>query len=479
MNKVKKLLLLLIPAYFSLIPLSQSAPVINAKASPDTIKVLSYPYYYPSLSSLTSILSHDGQFELNGKSAAPELLQIVINADTVSIYLEPNDRLLIQKSGELTVSSTNEHCANNNKFLLAFQQKFPNAFHPEKLHSVASNKHIDEFEMSLYDQRKAQLDFLNTWNNNTKLSSGFFHLMMQSIELNYHGLLLAHPIINANKSTSILRVNPLPSLIEKEIPHNRITTDILISPMVQHFLTYYITYFTSKSNSFNKFPDGNASIERKFSFANEQLHESIVKIWLSDFLYTNCQTLSLTTFEHYLKKLTQYGLNKEVTDKIKNRCQKLVQENTTSKNDKESKKEPAAAEIFTDWNGKSVSLDAFKGKVVYIDVWASWCGPCRQQFPYAKKLQEKLTDKQKKQVVFLYINIDDTEQTWKKAVKQIGIEGTHLYSPGGWNSQVVKLFGIEGIPRYILLDKNGKILYKNAKRPSDEGILEDILQQIN
>jgi thiol-disulfide isomerase/thioredoxin len=130
-------------------------------------------------------------------------------------------------------------------------------------------------------------------------------------------------------------------------------------------------------------------------------------------------------------------------------------------------------------NGKEISLADFRGKVVYVDFWASWCGPCRQQFPYSKSLHEQLSEKQNKEVVFLYISIDNTEEIWKKALEELKLEGVNAISPGGWTSFVAKYYQISSIPRYLLIDKKGNVVDPNAKRPSEEGTLQDILNLID
>jgi thiol-disulfide isomerase/thioredoxin len=128
-------------------------------------------------------------------------------------------------------------------------------------------------------------------------------------------------------------------------------------------------------------------------------------------------------------------------------------------------------------NGKMFKLSELKGKVVYLDIWASWCGPCRKQFPAAKALKEQLSKKEKKNIEFLYISIDNTETVWKRAIEELGIEGVHGLSKGGWGSEATSKFGVSSIPRYLIFDKKGKVVDGNAPRPSDPRLLQ-ILQRL-
>ncbi|MDR6782651.1 thiol-disulfide isomerase/thioredoxin [Pedobacter africanus] len=118
-------------------------------------------------------------------------------------------------------------------------------------------------------------------------------------------------------------------------------------------------------------------------------------------------------------------------------------------------------------DGKDVTLKDFAGKVVYMDFWSSGCGPCRYEMKNGSpKLHASFKDN--KEVVFLYISIDDSADLWKKAIADDKIEGIHLLSPGGFKSPVAEAFNIMGIPRYIIIGRDGKIFDDDAPRPSQD-----------
>ncbi|UIR55682.1 TlpA family protein disulfide reductase [Sphingobacterium sp. SRCM116780] len=120
-----------------------------------------------------------------------------------------------------------------------------------------------------------------------------------------------------------------------------------------------------------------------------------------------------------------------------------------------------------DLDEKDVTLKDFTGKVVYMDFWASWCSPCRHEMQEGNpKLHAAFKDN--KDVVFLYVSIDDRADLWRKAIAEDKIEGVHVLSAGGFNSPVGKAFNINGVPHYILIGKDGKIVDNNASRPSED-----------
>lgn len=102
-----------------------------------------------------------------------------------------------------------------------------------------------------------------------------------------------------------------------------------------------------------------------------------------------------------------------------------------------------------------ISLSSFRGKVVLVDFWASWCGPCRAANPSVVKLYNKY---RLKGFEVFGVSIDNKRKAWLTAVKQDKIKYTQVNDSAGWNSKVGERYGINEIPASFLLDKTGKIV---------------------
>ncbi len=167
--------------------------------------------------------------------------------------------------------------------------------------------------------------------------------------------------------------------------------------------------------------------------------------------------------EDYYQKFLKISTNKENEGEITEMYSKLlkIQKGKTS----------PKFHNYSDINGKKVSLDDFKGKYVYIDVWATWCGPCIRQIPFLKELEKKYHNKN---VEFVSISVDEEEnyEKWKKMVKEEELEGIQLIADNNFESTFIKEYLINGIPRFILIDPQGKIIDRDAPRPSNESLIE-------
>ncbi len=134
-------------------------------------------------------------------------------------------------------------------------------------------------------------------------------------------------------------------------------------------------------------------------------------------------------------------------------------------------------EGFENYNGGETSMDDLKGKYAYIDVWATWCGPCKAEIPALKELEK---DYHGKNIQFVSMSIDDdrshkgswdlARQDWKAMVADKELGGIQIFAPKGWETKFIQEYKIKGIPRFILIDPNGNIVNASAPRPSDPAL---------
>lgn len=129
---------------------------------------------------------------------------------------------------------------------------------------------------------------------------------------------------------------------------------------------------------------------------------------------------------------------------------------------KVAKGQPSIGFKYLDIKGKEVSLADLKGKYVYIDCWATWCGPCRGELPHLQKLEHQYKGKN---IHFVSISCDQDKAAWEKMVKEDKLGGIQLHNGG--DNEFMDFYMINGIPRFILLDREGKIVAANAPRPSN------------
>jgi thiol-disulfide isomerase/thioredoxin len=124
---------------------------------------------------------------------------------------------------------------------------------------------------------------------------------------------------------------------------------------------------------------------------------------------------------------------------------------------------------YENYNGSKVSLLDLRGKYIYIDVWATWCGPCKAEIPYLKEVEKQYHDKK---IVFVSISVDYAKDhdKWKTMVKEKELSGIQLLADNNFASSFVQEYRINGIPRFILIDQDGNIVSADAPRPSSDSL---------
>jgi len=128
-------------------------------------------------------------------------------------------------------------------------------------------------------------------------------------------------------------------------------------------------------------------------------------------------------------------------------------------------------------DNKTCKLSSLYGKLTYIDMWATWCGPCCKEIPHLEKVVEKYKGNDK--IQFISLSIDTNKQAWLNKLKKDNPAWAQYLIPSEDANKLMALMGINGIPRFILLDAKGNVIDADAKRPSDPELIEDIDKYID
>ena len=170
-----------------------------------------------------------------------------------------------------------------------------------------------------------------------------------------------------------------------------------------------------------------------------------------------------------LKNIEGYGIEKEKIIAVASKWRERKNDYDNMPNDGDMSIDFS----YPNQSDEIISLSSFRGSIVYVDVWATWCGPCIAEIPSLEKLQKDYEDKD---IVFLSVSVDTDKEAWDKMLVEDHLGGVQLWADG-W-SEITKSYAIFGIPRFILVDKAGTLISVDAPRPSSNEIRSLIEENI-
>lgn len=255
----------------------------------------------------------------------------------------------------------------------------------------------------------------------------------------------------------ILKVKP------EEVPFER--EELLLAPHTILDNPLAILFSNTPNIVFSALPNPNnldsALVYLDTHYTNEALKQKvkndIARRYVSRYNYEKDYDKGL---ERLQVATTKYGLDKQYVEEFAKRKSTIpgqpFPENV----------------VLKDSLGNTVDFDSFRGKYVYIDLWASWCRPCLREVPVLQKLERELKNDN---VTFLSISIDAKEEAWKRKMKQENLSGNQLWNPGNTIGQALN---VKGIPFFIIYDPDGKLYMHNAPRPSQGPGVVELLENL-
>lgn len=242
----------------------------------------------------------------------------------------------------------------------------------------------------------------------------------------------------------------------------------------QEDLLTQISYRNFILTWFNEYLQGQANYDWVYSgFPKEQFKYAGKKLMRTDRTYV--QYMILKDVNHWNYKTLEKEMSAFLRSDAPNTAKEAIREKWNKLSATYEGDEIPNFEFLTR-TGEKVYLSDYKGKVIYMDFWATWCKPCLMEIPWAKDLQQQL--KEEPNIVFLNISVDRGAEKWKSWLAENEPESDeksiHVQPSKESMEDIRYRWSSRGIPFYIIVNQEGKIVDENAKRPSSSKIVYDL-----
>ncbi len=208
-----------------------------------------------------------------------------------------------------------------------------------------------------------------------------------------------------------------------------------------------------------EFPEVTSTMDRNIEFVEKNIDNDLIAEYIiNSYVYAYIKRNGTNNSDKYLKTFNRY-----VSDPVlKNDMDEVLQ-----KWEAIQVGNPSPDFTATDINGNQYSLADFKGKYVYIDLWATWCGPCKKEAPFFEELSEIYKEKD---IHFINLSTDSDREAWEDYLTEENKKGIQIILDP--SSSFLEDYMVIGIPHFIMLDKEGKVLNSQMTRPSNPGTKE-------
>lgn len=317
--------------------------------------------------------------------------------------------------------------------------------------SQNKEKSIEQYCKNVLLNFNLEQNFLDSLYSQKKLSKRFYLFQKEKIKFDFYNLTIQAKgrefykknkieLRNELKKDSLIKYSFFKEFVEKTAYYESVINDNIEKNKAPKIISQY-----------------------KFALNSDLILPKTKNYLLHTLIQQISENLSLKDFETAYELFTKNTTSKVLVDDISNKY--LV-------NYSELKKEIDSVHLISlDKTTTTLSevIKKNKGKIIYVDFWASWCSPCIKEFPALKKLSKDFINKD---VVFLYISLDSNYNEWKKASQDLSLDlnKNSFLAINYPKANFYKNLILKDIPRYIIFNKEGKLLHKKAPKPSSKKI---------
>ena len=341
-----------------------------------------------------------------------------------------------------------------------------------------------EEAIKAYQQQKEAIGLQSAEKQNELLrqSPMAFKQSMQAIAQQYTEILKNLPADFATKEEKANRYQQLVIVSEYLLNHRKYTEEE--APAIKELQDLCTAVDLDNATDFNDYPEYQTLVQNIFKWRiySHKVQYEFDDPWgkiLADFKALKSENIKQALAPLIIEGVSPTSAtatNEEIIALVKQLVKDNDLLNTLSKHidlvNKLKAGQPfPALPALTDLNDKEVKYEQLplKGKLLFIDIWATYCPDCRKELPALETLQE---DYKTEPITFVSISVDRDKEAWKAMVKDDKLSGIHLYASPETKEFLKVLYGLRSIPRYMLIDAKGNIIDANAPMPSDKNLKE-------
>ena len=431
---------------------------------------------YDFFSSSTKVDSL-GNFEFSVNIETPCFISLYLSGNRGNFIAEPGGKYYLSIESKDFENYINYNCKN--KEVQKMYQELASPIHPQFVARDILNSPIHAVNNKIDSMTKIEIDKFDKLLKKRNLSKEMYDLIKLDRAL-YYGcvqgqiaMLKFFNVARKSPEANTDSINQMWNDATSRIPLN--SKNLLKSKWAYYYLENYLMFkeYTAQDFSFETRSkareDGN--IHRLLlDISKNNLDSNILEFYNASYILTKARQHK---YEKELIALAEEFKsdfpNSNYTLKIQPQIDKIVEFHRIA--EKGFEEGIRFVDNYENINSFDECLKPFKGKKVYVDIWTTSCGPCKKEFEFNAKLKEILKS-QNVEMLYISKDRDREDQRWKDMIKYYHLTGNHVRANKEFTDDLRKIMGRFGIPRYLIIDENGKIINDNAKRPSEIKELE-------